>query len=229
MSNFCLPNYLDEENKMNDMTYVDRVKKHFRFLESEFDFTITVASNSEIRSQTDGLVRYATDTTAILIGSETGYASVRLTRVVDGEKYYLTPVDIHEYLNTTDMEKELLLSTNPKDQPAASALFNQKFLLNQPDWKGNKGTIQDLEKELENFSKWLNEHAKLCLEGDFSQWPKFYEYKVHRARADHLRRGKDELGYARVTDADGNHKLIKQSIFKDRLDHVEKLKRDLSG
>jgi len=105
-------------------------------------------------------------------------------------------------------------------------LFNQKFLLNKPGWKGNKGTVQDLEKELESFSKWLKEHANLCLKGDFSQWARFYEYKIYRARADHLQRGKDELGYARIKDVDGHSKLIKQSIFKDKLDHVEKLRKE---
>lgn len=213
---------------MNDMTFVDRVKKHFNYLESEFGFRIIFANNSEVRSQTDGMVKYESDTAVILIDSETGYVTVKFARVVDGEKYYLTPIDVYEYLNTSEKEKELLLSTNPKDQPAASALFNEKFLLNQPGWKGNQGTIQDLEKELGNFSNWLKEHANLSLKGDFSQWPRFYEYKIYRARADHLRRGKDELGYARAKDAEGNWRLIKQSIFKDKLEHVEKLKKDFS-
>lgn len=211
------------------MTFVDRVKKHFNYLESEFGFKIILSNNSEVRSQTDGMVKYQSDTTFISIDSETGYATVRFARVVDGEKYYLTPVDIHEYLNTNEKEKEILLSTNPKDQPTASALFNEKFLLNQPGWKNNQGTIHDLEKELGNFSNWLKEHANLCLKGDFSQWPRFYEYKIHRARADHLRRGKDELGHARVKDTDGNWKSIKQSIFKDKLEHVEKLKKEFSA
>lgn len=214
---------------MNELTFVDRIKKHFNYLESEFGFKISLSNNSEVRPQTDGMVKYESDTTFILIDSETGYATVRFARVVDGEKYYLTPVDIHEYLNTNEKEKELLLSTNSKDQPTASALFNEKFLLNQPDWKGNQGTIQDLEKELGSFSNWLKEHANLCLKGDFSQWLTFYEYKIHRARADHLRRGKDELGYARVKDTDGNWKLIKQSIFKDKLEHIEKLKEEFLG
>ena len=211
---------------MDNMTFVEKVKKGFYYLESEFGFKINLASNSEVRPQTDGMVKYQSATTIILIDSETGYATVRFARVVDGEKYYLTPVDIHEYLSTNEKEKEILLSTNPKDQSAVSAVFNEKFLLNQPGWKGSKGTAQDLEKELRNFSDWLKSHANLCLKGDFSQWPRFYEYKVQRARADHLRRGKDELGYARVKDTDGNWKLIKQSIFKDKFEHVEKLKKE---
>jgi len=214
---------------LNKSCFIDRLKKHFSYLESEYGFKVTSEGKSEVRPQTDGMVKYESDTTLILIDSETGYATVRFARVVDGEKYYLTPIDIHEYLVTNEEERDLLLSTNPKDQSRASALFNEKFLLNQSGWKGSQGTPHDLDKELMNFSNWLREHANLCLRGDFSKWPLFYEYKIKRARADHLRRGKDELGYARVKDTDGSWKLIKQSIFKDDLDHMEKLKKEFSG
>ena len=214
---------------MKDINFVDRVKKYFSYLESEYSFSITYEGNSDIRPQTDGAVEYTSDTTVVLIDSETGYPTVRFYRIKDGKKYYLTPVDIYEYLNTSDKEKELLLSTNPTNKSAASALFNEKFLLNQPGWKGSRGTVQDLDTELRNFSDWLKAHANLCLAGNFSWWPNFYEYKVNRARADHLRRGKDELGYARVKDPNGNWKLIKQSIFKDELDHIEKLKKEFLG
>ncbi len=211
---------------MNDSNFVDKVKKYFSYLESEYGFNITYESNSNVRPQTDGAVEYTSDTTVVLIDSENGYATVRFYRIKDGKKYYLTPVDIYEYLNTSDEEKELLLSTNPENKSRASALFNEKFLLNQHGWKSSRGTAEDLDTELRNFSDWLKTHANLCLAGNFSSWPNFYEYKVNRARADHLRRGKDELGYARVKDSNGNWKLIKQSIFKDELEHVEKLKKN---
>jgi len=215
---------------MNEMTFVDRVKKHFSYLESEYGFKVTVEGNSDIRPQTDGAVEYTSDTTVIVIDSETGYAAVWFYRIKDGRKYDLDPVAIHEYLNTSDKEKELLLSTNPKDHSTASALFNQKFLLNQPGWKSESDTTQDkLEIRLVNYANWLKTHANLCLTGDFSRWPEFYEYKIHRARADHLRRGKDELAYASVKDSDGNYKLIKQSAFKDDLEHIEKLKKEFLG
>jgi hypothetical protein len=214
---------------MNEMTFVDRVKRLFNFLESEYIFKVTLESNSDVRLQTDGMIEYTSGTTVIVIDSETGYAAVWFYRIKDGRKYDLDPVAIHEYLNTSEKEKELLLSTNPKDQPTALALFNEKFLLNQPGWKSDGDTALDkLGVRLVNYANWLKSHANLCLIGDFSQWPKFYEYKILRARADHLRRGKDELGYARVKDVDGNYKLIKQSIFKDKLEHVEKLKREFS-
>jgi len=215
---------------MNEMTFTDRVKKQFGYLESENGFKVTVERNSEVRPQTDGVVEYKAATTVIVIDSETGYAAVRFYRSQDGEDYYLDPVAIHEYLNTSDKEKELLLSTDPRDEPAASALFNQNFLLNQPEWNLGSGTTQDkLEIRLSNYANWLKTHANLCLEGDFSRWPEFYEYKIHRARADYLRGEQDELVYARVKDADGNYKLIKQSAFKDDLEHIEKLKKEFLG
>jgi hypothetical protein len=211
---------------MNNINFVDRVKKHFSYLESEFGFKVASESNSEIRPQTDGAVEYISNTTGIMIDSETGYVTIRFYRLKDGSKYYLTPVDIHEYFNTNSKEKELLLSTNPADKSAASSLFDKKFLLNQPGWKGSRGTVSDLDQELINFSNWLKKHAELCLLGNFTLWPKFYEYKIHRARADHLRRGKSELGYAQVEDANGNWKLIQQPVFKDQLEHIERLQKE---
>ena len=214
----------------NKITLTNTIKNHFDYIESEYGFKISLERNSEVRPQTDGVVEYISNTTVIIIDSETGYAAVRFYRIKDGKKYYLTPVDIHEYLNTTDKEKEILLSTTSDDEAAASSLFNQKFLLNQPRWKSDSGTTQDkLEIRLANYANWLKANANLCLKGDFSRWAKFYEYKVHRAQADHLRRGKDELVYARVKDADGNYKLIKQSAFKDELEHIEKLKKEFPG
>ena len=212
---------------MNKMNFVNKVKKHFGYLEIEYRFNITNEGNSEVRPQTDGVVEYTSDSTVVMIDSETGSAAMRFYRIRDGRKYYLTPIDIHEYLSTSNTEKHILLSTSSNDYNAALALFNQKFLLNQPEWKLESGTTEDnLERRLANYAHWLKTHANLCLKGDFSLWPQFYEYKIQRARADHLRRGKDELGYARVKDSEGNWKLVKQSIFKDKLEHAEKLKKE---
>ena len=212
---------------MDEMTFIERVHKYFNFLVTEYEYEVTLEINSQVRSQTDGVVEYRSVTTAIVIDSETGYAANRVYRLKDGKRYYLDPITIHEYLNTTESEKKLLLSANPKDQLTAAALFDRKFLFNQPNWKTSKGdVIDDLEKRLKNYASWLKEHAKLCLKGDFSLWPEIYEYKILRARADYLRSGKNELGYARVKDTKGNWKLIKQSVFKDKLEHIEKLKKE---
>jgi hypothetical protein len=211
---------------MSESNFVDRAKQYFNFLETDFGFTIVNEANSEVRSLTDGDIEFASDVINVLIDSENGYVSLQFYRPKDGPKYYLTPIDIYEYLNTTNEEKELLLSTSPADRLAASELFNEKFLLSQPGWKGSRGTAQNSDNELKNYSEWLRQHTKLILEKDLSWWPGIYEYKINRARADHLRSGKDELRYTRVKDVYGNSKLIKQSVFKDKLEHVEKLKKE---
>ena len=214
---------------MNELNFVDRVKKYFGYLESEYSFKPTVASNSDMRPKTDGAVEYTSDTTVVMIDSETGQAAVRFWRIKDGKEYYITPVDIFEYLNSDDEEKQLLLSINPQDRTAASNLFNKKFLLNQPGWKSESLTTQgELEIRLANYASWLKAHADLCLKGNFSQWPAFYEYKIMRMRADHLRHGRDELGYVRIRDNEGKYKLVKQSIFKEDFEHIEKLKKEFS-
>src|SRR6188474_2891511 len=105
---------------MNEMTFVDRVKKHFGYLESEYGFKVSLERNSEVRPQTDGVVEYTSDTTVVVIDSETGSAAAWFYRIKDGRKYDLDPVAIHEYLNTGEKEKELLLSNKPKDHPDAS-------------------------------------------------------------------------------------------------------------
>src|SRR5688500_3643425 len=101
---------------MNDSQFVDKVKKYFDYLESEYGFKIILETNSDIRPQTDGAVEYASNNIVIVIDSETGSAALWFYRPNDGKKYDLDPIVIHEYLSTTDKEKELLLSTDPKDQ-----------------------------------------------------------------------------------------------------------------
>lgn len=213
---------------MTEMNFVDRVKMYFSFLEIEFGFRTVSETNSAVRPETNGSVEYMSDQIGILIDCETGYIGVQIYRPEAGKKYYITPVDIHEFLITSDEEKKLLMSTKPENKVSASTLFKEKFLLNQPGWQGSRGSIQDLDTDLRNFSSWMKEHAYLYLEGELSLWIKLYEYKVHRARADHIRRGENELEYAQIKDSDGKWKLIKQPIFKDELEHIEKLKKELS-
>lgn len=103
------------------LTFVDRVKKYFDYLESEYGFKITLENNSEVRPLTDGVVEYTSDTTVVVIDSETGYAAVWFCRIKDGKRFDLDPVTIYEYLTTNDKKKKLLLSANPKDHSAATA------------------------------------------------------------------------------------------------------------
>jgi hypothetical protein len=210
--------------------FYELVKKWYGFLESQYGFRLRFENSAAPGHAADGMVEYRTASTAVVIDSDRGAASVWFYRIQDGKQFCLTPVAIDEYLHTSADEKALLLSTDPRDFPAASALSNRKLLLNQPAWRyqGLK-TFEELEKCLENDAGWLREHAGLCLTGDFSRWLEFYEYKVERARAESLRRGEDELVRAMVKDAEGNWQMTKRLIFADQLEHIEKLKKEFAA
>jgi hypothetical protein len=211
-------------------TFVDIVKTHFGYLEAEYEFEVIFAKNSEIRPQTDGVVKFASASTLVIIDSETGQAAVRFVRIQDDERYYLDPVSIHEYLNTTKQEKEILLSRNPSDKEAANNIFNKTFLLSLPKWKGSKEDIYaDLEKQLSNYANRLKENASLCLLGNFSRWPEFYEYKINRLMADELRRGGKEFVKAIVKDESGSLKTIERPIFQREKDHLTRLRKEALG
>jgi len=216
--------------EMGYLTFVDKVKKHFGYLESEYGFKITFEGNSDVRPQTDGAVKYASNTTLILIDSETGQAAVRFVRVQDNERYYLDPVSIHEYLSISEKEKQILLSRDMKDQDTANAIFRKTFLLSTPDWKSSRDDIQrDLESRLKNYANWLKENADLCLLGNFSRWPELYEYKINRLMADELRRGGKEVVRAVVRDENGTLKTIERPIFQRERDHLLKLRKEVLG
>ena len=215
---------------MKDEFFVDIVKRCFGYLESEYDFKVIYASNSEVRPRTDGAVKYASNTTLILIDSETGQAAVRFCRIQDNEGYYLDPVAIHEYMNTSDEEKTILLSKDIKDKDTANAIFRKTFLLESNGWESNDNdVIHDLEKRLKNYSHWLKNNADLCLLGDFSRWPVFYEYKINRLMADELRRGGKETVRAIVKDENGKFKQIERPIFQRERDHLSRLRKEISG
>jgi len=215
---------------MKNETFVDRVKKYFGYLESEFGFRVILERNSDVRPQTDGVVKYASNTTLILIDSETGQAAVKFVRIQDDERYYLDPVSIHEYLKTGEQEKHILLSRDVKDIDAAKSIFSKTFLLSSSDWKSSGEDIYiDLERQLKNYANWLKENAKLCLLGNFSQWPEFYEYKINRLIADELRRGGKEVVLAVVKDENGTLKSIERPIFQRERDHLSKLRKEVLG
>lgn len=215
---------------MKDETFTDRVKKHFGYLETEYEFRVLLEGNSDVRPQTDGVVKYASNTTLILIDSETGQAAVRFVRIQDDERYYLDPVSIHEHLNTSEEEKRILLSRDIKNQDAANAIFSKTFLLSSPDWKSRREDIyEDLERQLKNYANWLKENAELCLLGNFSRWPEFYEYKINRLMADELRRGGKEVVLAVVKDENGAFKTIERPIFQRERDHLSRLRKEVLG
>jgi hypothetical protein len=212
---------------MNEETFVERVKRHFSYLEREFGFKMDFAKNSDMRPKTDGVVKYKSNTTMVLIDSDTGQAAIRFVRVQDNEFFYIDPVSIHEYLNTSDEEKRILLSKNVKDQHAADAIFRKTFLLSSQTWKpGGKDTIQDLEQRLENYAIWLKENANLCVSGNFSKWLEFYEYKINRLMAEEIRGGGKEFVTAIIKDENGTFQKIERPIFQRERDYLEKLKQE---
>jgi len=212
------------------LTFIDTVKKEFGYLETEYDFKVTHASNSDVRPQTDGVVKYASDTTLILIDSETGQAAVRFVRIQEDERYYLDPVSIHEYLHTSEEEKRILLSRDRKDQDAANIIFSKTFLLSSPDWRRRREDVSgDLARQLINYANWLKENADLCLLGNFSRWPEFYEFKINRLMADELRRGAKEVVLAVVKDENGALKTIERPIFQRERDHLTRLRKEVLG
>lgn len=215
---------------MKDETFVVKVKKYFGYLEAEYDFRVILERNSDIRPKTDGMVKYASKTTLLLIDSETGQAAVKFVRVQDDERYYLDPVSIHEYLKTSEQEKQILLSRDIKDIDAVKGIFNKTFLLSSPDWKSSGEDIYtDLERQLKNYAEWVKENAELCLLGNFSQWPKFYEYKINRLMADELRGGGKEVVLAVVKDENGTLKSIERPIFQREREHLSKLRKEVFG
>jgi len=54
---------------MKDEIFIDIVKKHFGYLESEYNFKVILATSSDVRPRTDGVVKYASKTTLIIIDS----------------------------------------------------------------------------------------------------------------------------------------------------------------
>jgi len=139
-------------------------------------------------------------------------------------------VSIHEYLSTSEKEKQFLLSRDMKDQDTANAIFRKTFLLSSPDWKSSRDDIQqDLDSRLKNYANWLKENADLCLSGNFSRWPELYEYKINRLMADELRRGGKEVVKAVVKDENGTLKTIERPIFQREKDHLLKLRQEVLG
>jgi len=65
---------------MGGIAFVDKVRKIFGYLESEYGFKITLASNFDIRQPIDGIVKYTSNTTLILVDSETGQTAARFVR-----------------------------------------------------------------------------------------------------------------------------------------------------
>ena len=99
---------------------------YLNYREIEYGFRITIERNTGVDFQRVMRLNKRATTIVLVIDSKRCCASICFYRFKDNRKYDIDPVAICEYLNTTDKEKEPLLSTDPKDQPAALELFNHQ-------------------------------------------------------------------------------------------------------
>lgn len=209
-------------------TFVNKLTKYFSFLEKEYGFTIKLADNSDVRPQTDAIVKYASHTTLVFVDSEFGRVAVRFNRIQDAERYFLGPVTIHEYLNTTDAEKQTLLSKDPKTLDASKEISKRVDLLALSGLTIREDMDKNLERQLAILAKWVKEHAPIYLIGDFSKWPEIYEYKINRLLAEDLRQGGKETVTAFIRDENGVFKKTERHIFHDQREYLAKLHNELS-
>jgi hypothetical protein len=103
-------------------------------------------------------------------------------------------------------------------------------LLSPPDCRRSREDVsEDLARQLINYANWLKENADLCLRGNFSRWPEFYEFKINRLMADELCSGAKEVVLAVVKDENGALKTIERPIFQRERDNLAKLRKEVLG
>lgn len=208
-------------------TFVDKVKSYFSFLETAYDFTIQLAGNCDIRPQTDGVVKYASGTTILSVDSEFGQVAVRFRRIQDNEQHFLGPVTVHEYLMTSEAEKQILLSTDPKTLDASDAISRRVYLLALSDLTIREDMDKNLERQLTILANWVRENAPICLLGNFSKWPDIYEYKISRLLANQLRRGMQETTKEIIEDENGSFSVTERHILHDERRYLVKLRNEV--
>lgn len=201
-------------------TFFSMVFKHFKYLIEDFDFLIKKVEESERAPEIEGRIEFESKTTFVTVSSEQWVVGTSVGRIKDDkQRYFLNPVEIHEYLALAETEKNLLLSLDPKDNRRAKMITNQSRLLHTK--KTTSNTAEDIDSQLSDYSKWLRKYAEPFLQGDFSQWLEIYEYKIARNRAAYIRSGKEE--FVRVA---GRSKDERESIFNHSLEYLGKLKKE---
>lgn len=196
------------------------VMDYFRYLVTEYGFTVKKVEESERDPETEGRVELETSMTFVTVSSEQWTVSVSVGRVQDDKyRFFLNPLILYEYNMLTIPDKKLVCSLDPKDDRQAKMIIRQISL---PYKKSSSNSVfDDIAGQLSNYSKWLRQYAEPFLRGDFSQWLAIYEYRVSRMRAAHIRSGKEE--FVRTTTR-ANDKRV--SIFQNNLDYLEKLKKE---
>ena len=203
-----------------EKTFLSFVMNHFQYLVSDYDFSVKKIEISGRAPEIEGRIELENVTTFVTVSSEQGAVGASVGRVKDDKyRFFLNPTTIHEYIVLTESDKKLVCSLDPKDDRRVRMIIHKIRLVHQKDDSDN--FIGDVNKQLFDYSQWLQQYAKPFLQGDFSQWLKVYEYKVARTRSAYIRSGKVEL-----VRAVGLNKDERISIFQSSLDYLEKLREE---
>jgi hypothetical protein len=214
--------------KAMTLTFVERTKKHFLFLIEEYGFTLSHEKVADRDPEMEGIVKYDSQTTFVVIHGGMGGVGVGFGRIKDskGEKNFLAPSltagIVYEYKAFSAKERAIVLSFDPKDDAKASKLIDLKRL----SWRGRLDDVMgELERQLAEEARWLRKYANPFLRGDFSQWLEIYQYMVARQRAEYARRhgGKENVGLIMKRGEDGAmRKLGEKTLWQDYLEELRK-------
>lgn len=198
----------------------------FKYLISDYGFAVKKVDESKRNPQTEGRIEFETSMTFVTVSCEQWAVNVSFGRVKDDKyRFFLYPEIIHEYFALIESDKKLVCSIDPKDDKKAKMIIHQIQL--QHNQNNSNSSVERIESQLTNYSKWLRQYAEPFLQGDFSQWLKIYEYKVSRSRTARIRSGKDEfsLHFVRL-DENGKPVHEKRSVFQASFDYLERLREE---
>jgi hypothetical protein len=202
-------------------TFFSMVMSRFQYLVTEYGFVVKKVENSERTREFEGRIEFETSTTFVTVSSEQWMAGASVGRVRDDKyRFFLDPLTIYEYIVLAASDKKLVCSLNPQDDRKARMIMRQTRLFSTQNDDSNN-VVENIESQLSNHSNWLRQYAEPFLRGDFSQWLEIYEYKVFRARAAHIRSGKEE--FVRTTS---RHKEELVSVFQSNLDYLKSLREE---
>ena len=207
-----------------ERTFVKMVQSQFQFLENDFGFTLSSATESPRGNYWEGDVQYMTKATWINLNCTRGESpSVWIGRTQDNKKHVLPIQVIYEYRTLSEEEKRIVLSISEGRQ--AASLLNKKQLAHQISQSHNVEERMNL--QLETYAAYIREYAMPFLKGDFSQWLSIWEYHVEKLKVAHARTGRPEFVPIVATDDNGKLRVIgKQSVFKENVDYISELRSE---
>lgn len=207
-----------------ERSFVEMVQNKFQFLISEFGFKQKAVQESPRGERLEGTVQYTTEKTYIDINLTRGeIPSLWLGRAKDKGRQLLPIQVIYEYMNLSNDEKKIVLSSKVSRQ--VDSILREKQLLNlvlQSDDVNEKKELQ-----LDLYAQSLREYALPLLKGNFSNWLTLWEYHVAKLIAENTRAGRQELVPIVVTDENGQLRVVgQQHVFKDALEYIQHLKNE---